>query len=102
MKGTTENEIVGWHHQLNGHEFEQAPGDGEGQGNLVKCNPWGCKELDVTERVNNNSMTKEARVQNEKNTVSSINGVRETGELHAKESNCATFLYHTQNNLKMY
>ena len=40
-KGTTEDELVGWHHQLNGHEFEQAPGDGEGQGSLVCCSPWG-------------------------------------------------------------
>ena len=38
-KGTTEDEMVGWHHQLNGHEFEQAPGDGEGQGGLVCCRP---------------------------------------------------------------
>ncbi|XP_043304041.1 4-hydroxybenzoate polyprenyltransferase, mitochondrial isoform X4 [Cervus elaphus] len=44
-----------WHHRLNGHEFEQAPGDGEGQGSLVCCSPWGHKELDTTERLNNNS-----------------------------------------------
>ena len=37
----TEDEMVGWHHRLNGHEFEQAPGDGEGQGGLVGCTPWG-------------------------------------------------------------
>ena len=43
-KGTTEDEMVGWHHQLDGHEFEQALGDGEGQGSLVCCSPWGCKE----------------------------------------------------------
>ena len=48
----TEDEMVGWHHQLNGHEFEQAPGDGEGQGGLVCFSPWGCKELDMTERLN--------------------------------------------------
>ena len=48
-KGTTEDEMVGWHHQLNGHEFEQTPGDGEGQGNLACCTPWGSKELDRTE-----------------------------------------------------
>ena len=48
-KGTTEDEIVGWHHQLNGHEYEQALGDGEGQGSLVCCRPWGPKELDTTE-----------------------------------------------------
>ena len=46
-KGATENEIVGWHHQLNGHEFEQIPGDGEGQGSLVCCSPWSCKESDT-------------------------------------------------------
>ena len=53
-KGTTEDEMVGWHHQLNGHEFEQALGDGEGQGNLACCSPWGCKELEMPERLNNN------------------------------------------------
>ena len=52
MKGATEDEIVGWHHRLNGHEFEQAPGDSEGQGGLVCCSPRGCKELDMTERCN--------------------------------------------------
>ena len=48
----TENELVGWHHQLNGHEFEQAPEVGDKQGNLACCSPWGCKELDMTERLN--------------------------------------------------
>ena len=48
-KGITEDKKVGWHHQLNGHEFEQAPGDGKGQGSLVCWSPWGCKELDTTE-----------------------------------------------------
>ena len=48
----TEDEMVGWHHRLNGHEFEQVPGDGEGQGNLVCCSPRGRKELDMTERLN--------------------------------------------------
>ena len=42
-KGMTEDQMVGWHHQINGHEFEQAPGDGEGQGSLVCCSPWGHK-----------------------------------------------------------
>ena len=45
----TEDEMVGWHHRLNRHEFEQAPGDGEGQRNLVCCSPRGLKELDTTE-----------------------------------------------------
>ena len=48
-KGMTENEMVGWHHRLDGHEFEQAPGIGEGQGGLACCSPWGRKESDVTE-----------------------------------------------------
>ena len=46
--------MVGWHHQLDGHEFEQAPGDGEGQGSLACCSPWGHKESDTTERLNSN------------------------------------------------
>ena len=48
-----EGDNRGWHHQLNGHEFEQTPGDGEGQGSLMCCSPWGCKELDTTEQLNN-------------------------------------------------
>ena len=48
-KGTTEDEMVGWHHQLDGYEFEQAPRVGDGQGSLVCCNPWGRKVLDTTE-----------------------------------------------------
>ena len=51
-KGTTEDEVVGWHHQLDGHEFEQAPGVGDGQGNLACCNPWGHNEPDMTEWLN--------------------------------------------------
>ena len=54
-KGMTEDEMVGWHQRLNGHEFEQVPGDGEGQGSLVCCSPWGHKELDMTEGLNNNN-----------------------------------------------
>ena len=47
-EGAREDEMVGWHHQLNGHESEQTPGDSEGQGSLACCSPWGCKELDTT------------------------------------------------------
>ena len=54
-KGTTEDEMVGWHHWFNGHGFEQTLGDGEGQRSLVCCSPWGCKESDMTEWVNNNN-----------------------------------------------
>ena len=53
----TEDEMVGWHHRLNGHEFEQAPGVGDGQGGLACCSSWGHKELDTTERLNNNQYT---------------------------------------------
>ena len=51
-KGITRDEMVGWHHQLNGHEFEQAPGVGYGQGGLGCCSPWDSKELDMTEQLN--------------------------------------------------
>ena len=51
-KGATENEMVGWHHQLNGHEFEQTLEISEGQGSLVCCSPWGLKESDMTELLN--------------------------------------------------
>ena len=47
-----EDEMVRWHHQLSGHEFEQALGGSEGQGTLVYCRPWSCKELDMTEQLN--------------------------------------------------
>jgi len=53
MLGKTEDEMVGWHQRLNGHEFEQAPGDGEGQGSLACCSPRGHKESDMTEQLNN-------------------------------------------------
>ena len=48
----TENEMVGWHHHLAGHEFEQAPGGGDGPGNLACCSPWGRKDSDMTEQLN--------------------------------------------------
>ena len=48
----TEYEMVGWHYRLDGYEFEQALGVGDGQGSLACCNPWGCKEWDMTEQLN--------------------------------------------------
>ena len=51
-KGTTEDEMVGWYHQLNVPDFEQPPGDGEEQGGLAYCSPWGHKESDRTEQLN--------------------------------------------------
>ena len=57
-KQVTEDAVVGKRHLLNGHEFEQTPGDSKGQGSLVCCSPWGCKELD-TEQLRNNNFYKE-------------------------------------------
>ena len=57
-RGATENEVVGWYHWLNGPDFEQTLGDSEGQGSLACCSPWGCKELDTTERLNCNNKEK--------------------------------------------
>ena len=64
-KGETEDEMVGWHHWLNGHEFEQTPGASEGQGGLVCCIPWGHKESDMTEWLNNNNTSFDFEVQGE-------------------------------------
>ena len=52
----TEEEMLGWCHRLDGHEFQQTPGDGEGQGSLVCCRQWGRKESDTTERLNKNNI----------------------------------------------
>ena len=51
-RGTTEDEMAGWHHWLNGHEFESTPGVGDGQGGLACCDSWGLKESDTTEQLN--------------------------------------------------
>ena len=61
-KRVTEDEMVGWHHRLNGLDFEQAPGDGEGQGSLACCSLWGHKELDTTYRLNNNKIIQNSRI----------------------------------------
>ena len=51
----TKDEMVEWHHLLKGYEFEQTPGDSEGQGSLACCSPWDCKEVDLTEQLKNNN-----------------------------------------------
>ena len=56
--------MVGWHHLLDAHEFEQAPGVGDGQGSLACCSPWNRKELDMTEQLNNNSIFIEQAIMN--------------------------------------
>ena len=53
QKGAIEDEMVGWHHRLNGHKFEQTLGDSEGQGSLVCCSSWDSEESDTTEQLNN-------------------------------------------------
>ena len=65
-KGTTEDEMAGWHHWLNGRESEWTPGDGDGQGGLVCCDSWGHKELDTTEQLNWTELTQKIllRLQN--------------------------------------
>ena len=57
-----EDEMVGWHHHFNGHEFEQTPRNSEGQGSLACCSPRSHKESDTTERLNNNDMLRQKRV----------------------------------------
>ena len=57
-KGMTEDEMLGWHHRLDGHGFEQTLGDGEGQGSLACYTPRGCKDSDMTEQLNNNKALK--------------------------------------------
>ena len=65
-KGATEDEMVGWHHRLNGHEFEQTPGYSEGKENLACCSPCGHKESDTTQQLNNKNrmLTSVAKIQN--------------------------------------
>ena len=60
----TEDEIIGWHHCCNAHEFEQAPGVGDGQGGLACCGPWGRKESDTTEGWNKNNSRTEKTISN--------------------------------------
>ena len=84
------NKMVGWHHQLHGHEFEQALGDGEGQQSLACCSPWGRKELDMTERLKNSNniwylafrrseSERKGRTFKKTKTVSYINTVSQSG-----------------------
>ena len=61
-KDWRQKEMVGWHHWLDGHEFEQATGIGVGQGSLACCSPWGCKESDMTERLNWLTITKQSQL----------------------------------------
>ena len=97
-KGTTEDDMTGWHHRLDGHEFEWTPGICDGQGGLAYCDSWGRKELDMTEWLNwtectnkkispTLSLTKEARIYNGKKTSSLTSGAGKTGQPPVKEWN---------------
>ena len=68
----TENEIVGWYQGLNGHEFEQTPGDGERQGSLECCSPWDHRELDMTQQLNNSNKYLIDRVKNPQQNIRNI------------------------------
>ena len=76
-KGVTEDEMVGRHHRLNGHEFEQALGVGDGQGSLACCSPWGRKESDTTERLNNEA---NSIIPNQESSITQRKGSRRSGQ----------------------
>ena len=70
--------MAGWYHRLNGHEFEHTLGNGEGQGSLVYCSPWGYKEPDMTERLSNNNGSQKIRRHNFQITVPRMAGFLST------------------------
>ena len=72
----TEDEMVRWHHRVNGHEFEQTLGNGEGQGTLVCYSPWGRKELDMTEQLNNNISGKFLQILNHLNFLFQLQKIK--------------------------
>ena len=71
----TEDEMVGWHHRLDGHEFEQAPGVGDGQGSLACCSPWRRQESDTTERLNSSNTRFQAVSRKDRTHVSHVSCV---------------------------
>ena len=83
--------MVGWHHRFTGHELEQTLGDGEGQGGLVCCSSWGCKEIDTTEQLKNNSpideQEKKKRELNSDEVNSDLNGHKEEGSCYVPGQN---------------
>ena len=81
-KGTVEDEMVGWHHRLYGHEFEQTPEVGDGQGSLVCCSPWGRKESDMTEQLNWTELTPITRVEPPKGPTSKYRHIWGLGFQH--------------------
>ena len=65
----TEDEMAGWHHRLDGREFEQALGVSEGQGSLACCSPWGCKQSDRTEQLNNHNIVMASAIHQHESTI---------------------------------
>ena len=84
----TEVEMVGWHYQLNGHGFEQTPGDSEGQGGKACCSSWCRKELDMTEQLNSSLMQDgfSQVVLVVKNSLANVGNVRDTGSISGLET----------------
>ena len=79
--------MVGWHHRLNGPEFEKNPVDGKGQGSLVCCSPWGCKELDTAQQMNNDKKKNVYRTSipnesSEKDMLTNVNSLGKVGLLY--------------------
>ena len=93
-RGMTENEMVGWHHWLYGHEFEQAPGVGDGQGSLVCCS-HGVAELDTVQRLNWTNALKDCELYNQQILV-------QTHSLESFESRCNPFGYQLKTALTIY
>ena len=85
--------MVGWHHRLNGHEFEQALGDGKGQGSPACCSPWGHKELDTAEPLNNSNVPI-----TDENCTSVMTEYLSCQEMHseAKEQRAMKYIIHPQ------
>ena len=82
----TEDEVVEWHHQLDGHEFEQALGVGDGQGSLLFCSPWGCKESDTTQQLNNNRVCpRQVLGKNLRHSVEAIKNTHFESKSHSLE-----------------
>ena len=107
-KGMTEDKMLGWHHWLNEHEFEQALGDGEGQGGLACCSPWGHKEPDTTEWLNNNNNNKGLLCSTGKYIqypVISHNGeeyAKECIRMHTKPNQCCVAVINRTCNLTIF
>ena len=93
-KETAEDEMIGWHHQLNGHESEQAPWDGEGQGILACCNPWGHKALDTTEQLKNNKADSKIHTEAQMPRI--------TKPIIKRKNNAGRFILQTPNLLQSY